>query len=298
LEREGFLMKCLPKVYSLHEYPEIRRVLVLGCGGTGAYVISHLARFLSVASSAVPPHRRPRRRVPSLFIADGDFVEEKNLIRQHFIYQDVGKNKAEVLAERYSAAFGIDISVIPKDIEDAKSLQEIVNNRGESSLIIGCVDNNATRQLIHKCYFNKDAQGRVFWIDSGNEEVSGQVVCGFVPENYYWGGGSKVKVGGDVLSGQFSLPCATELYPEFLTDGRGFNSGLSCAERAESAPQSMMTNVTAATIVMNFAQTILMGKELRAHAVEFSIKNAFSTKLNTEENLRIVNPDRKREWEL
>ena len=37
------------------------------------------------------------------------YVEEKNLLRQNFITSDQGKYKAEVLAKRYSAAFGVDI---------------------------------------------------------------------------------------------------------------------------------------------------------------------------------------------
>lgn len=281
----------LPKVYSLSSYPKIKRILVLGCGGTGAYVVSYLTRFLSTL---------PDIQEYSLFIADGDFIEKKNLIRQNFINQDIGRNKAEVLAERYSAAFGIDINVIPKNIEDAQFLLKIMEDRNYrygSNLIIGCVDNNATRKLIYECFFNKNSPV-TFWIDSGNEEISGQVVCGFIPDGNYYHRSNKIKIGGKVPYGQFSLPCATELYPEFLTDKSGFNSGLSCAERAVSAPQNMMTNITAATIVMNFVHTILMNKQLRAHAVEFSIKNAFTTKLNTEENLKLVSSNRIRSWEL
>ena len=291
------MIKFLPIVYALSGYQPVKRIVVLGCGGTGAFVVSHLARFLSVWRPEGSSDYG-RLVVPDLFLIDGDEVEEKNLVRQHFIYQDVGKNKAEVLAERYSAAFGIDINVVPKDIEDEESLFKIFNTNG---IIIGCVDNNATRQLIHNAYFSKNNVGEsMFWIDSGNKETAGQVVCGYASSSYYYGSNrlNKIRVGDEKTSGEFSLPCTTEIYPEFLDEGQGFNSELSCAERAESAPQNMMTNVTAATIAMNFAQTIIMGKELKAHAVDFSIKNTFTTRLNTEENLKIINPKRKREWEM
>ena len=38
-------------------------------------------------------------------LADGDIVEDKNLVRQNFSFTDVGENKAAVMAERYSDVF-------------------------------------------------------------------------------------------------------------------------------------------------------------------------------------------------
>jgi hypothetical protein len=97
----------------------------------------------------------------------------------------------------------------------------------------------------------------------------------------------------------FSLPTVTEIYPEMLkNDESKFNSQLSCAELAASAPQNMMTNITASSIVLNFAQKILRGKTLRAHGVVFSVDNSFRTMLNTPENLAKVNPSRRRHLEM
>ena len=50
------------------------KIVVIGAGGTGGYVIPHLYR-LGYAS-----HRYIR-----IIVCDGDVVEEKNLIRQNFI---------------------------------------------------------------------------------------------------------------------------------------------------------------------------------------------------------------------
>jgi len=274
----------LPTIFSLERYPIPEDILVIGCGGTGAFVIAHLARFLSVFND-----NRVRR--PNLYIADGDIVEEKNLIRQHFIARDIGRNKAEVLAERYAAAFGIQINIIPSNIEKAQDFPRFSRS---SNLIIGCVDNNASRQLIHKTYFLSGGGVSTFWVDSGNEETNGQVVCGLSLPRYLWTGvpintqTSKPKS----VKGMFSLPCVTEFHPEILKEKSKFNSELSCAERAISAPQNMMTNVTAATLVMNYAQNIISGLPLTSHGTEFSIKNNFQTRLNTKENLSKVNKDR------
>ena len=62
------------------------KIVVLGAGGTGGYVIPHLYR-LGYASE------HPTR----ILVCDGDVVEQKNLIRQNFVEQDIGRNKAQVL---------------------------------------------------------------------------------------------------------------------------------------------------------------------------------------------------------
>lgn len=58
------------------------KIIVLGAGGTGGYVIPHLYR-LGYASE------HPTR----ILVCDGDVVEQKNLIRQNFVEQDIGRNK-------------------------------------------------------------------------------------------------------------------------------------------------------------------------------------------------------------
>ena len=83
------------------------QIVIIGAGGTGGYVIPHLYR-IALASA------RPCRIV----IADGDIVEEKNLIRQNFAECDIGENKAAVMAERYSDVFCIETEYIPDYIED------------------------------------------------------------------------------------------------------------------------------------------------------------------------------------
>ncbi len=63
------------------------KIVVLGAGETGGYLIPHLYRI------AFADSERPYR----IIICDGDIVEEKNLIRQNFVKQDIGRNKAAVL---------------------------------------------------------------------------------------------------------------------------------------------------------------------------------------------------------
>ena len=79
-------------------------VIVIGCGGTGSRVIPWIAQYLATLPSTLSP---------TLTLIDGDIVEPKNLSRQNFIQEDVGLNKAVVLAERYGEAYGVPVVSIP-----------------------------------------------------------------------------------------------------------------------------------------------------------------------------------------
>lgn len=275
-------LAALSDVKKLDKYLAPRSVLVVGCGGTGGYVVSHLARLVHVMNS------ENRWDKVELILADGDIVEEKNLLRQHFIRPDLGKNKAEALADRYSAAFGLEVSTIAKDLESLDDFA--ILGEKQSPVVVGCVDNNASRQVINE-WFLSDGWDRYgssakFWIDAGNEETAGQIICGFRPPRQRpWRGTT------------FSLPSVVEHYPEVLDGELKFNSELSCAERAASAPQNMMTNVTAATLVMNLLQKLLLKKPLTSHGAVFTIDNSIRSILNTPDNLNKVDRDRRRPWE-
>lgn len=204
------------------------KIVVIGAGGTGGYVIPHLYR-LGYAS-----HRDVR-----VIVCDGDVVEEKNLIRQNFVEQDIGRNKAQVQAERYSAAFGIECEYKPDFIENDVELFRLTSPdftarpysgvpETQKVILLGCVDNNKSRQMCHRV-FNK--QKDLIYIDSGNGEHTGQVVCG-VRQN-----------------GKTTYKPIGSLYPDVLKEEDKFPSELSCAERTVSAPQSVTANLTAATAI-------------------------------------------------
>lgn len=223
------------------------KIVIIGAGGTGGYVIPHLYRI------AYASGRRCR-----VIIADGDIVERKNLIRQNFAECDIGENKAEVLASRYSEVFGIETEYIPDFIESEEQLIEMleVKNKfmySQSSMpvaiLIGAVDNNRSRVMCNNVFNKLDD---IIYIDSGNEEFSGQVVCG-------------VKRKGKVIS----KPVA-RVYPDILVDTEKFPSELSCAERSVSAPQSIAANVFASTAVVSMLYYLLIEGELKTNRLAFS----------------------------
>ena len=127
------------------------KVVMLGAGGTGGYVAPYVFHLLHMLD-------RPARFV----VCDGDIVEPKNLDRQNFAPADLGENKARVLAERYSTVLGMETEYVPSFIEKLPDLMELIEPKEwelnpystkrtkEMVLLLGCVDNNKTRQLCQK----------------------------------------------------------------------------------------------------------------------------------------------------
>lgn len=224
------------------------KIVMLGAGGTGGHIAPHLYRLLYALE-------RPVRFI----ICDGDIVEDKNLVRQNFIPADLGENKAKVLAERYSTVFGMETEYVPSFIESEERLRELLtpdefrtNHSSclkEMIILIGAVDNNKSRRLCHNVFFRTD---ELIYIDSGNGEHTGQVVCG-------------IRSGGRTIY----RPVGSA-YPDVLKETDKFPTELSCAEASVSAPQSIAANITAATAVVDLIYNILTLGESRVRQVTFA----------------------------
>lgn len=229
------------------------KVVMLGAGGTGGHAAPHIYRLLYALD-------RPARFI----LCDGDIVEHKNLVRQNFAPADLGENKARVLAERYATVFGMEVEYIPRFLETIDDLMEVIKPNGweltkysyaqtpEMVILLGCVDNNKSRKLCHEA-FNQSKD--LVYIDSGNGEFSGQVVCG-VRKN-----------------GRTVFKSIGGVYPQILKETDRFPSELSCAEAAVSDPQSIAANITAATAVVDMLYNILAHGESLVRQTDFSTKS-------------------------
>ena len=229
------------------------KIIMLGAGGTGGHIAPHLYRLLHTLEREV-----------RIIIADGDIVEQKNLVRQNFIFADLGRNKAQVLAERYASAFGMEIAYIPDFIESEERLTALIRpdfgldynyypytQKEVITILVGALDNNKSRQLCHAVF--KKAQDLIY-IDSGNGESTGQIVCGVRRK-----GKTYFKPLGDI-------------YPDILCETDKFPSELSCAEAALSAPQSIVANIMASTAVISYLYNILILGNIDVRNVTFSTK--------------------------
>jgi PRTRC genetic system ThiF family protein len=229
----------------LTNFVDIGRIFVIGAGGTGSYVVPHIARLLSSTNSNA-----------RLTIVDGDIVEEKNLVRQNFCSADVGRYKSQVLAERYSAALGIAVEFL------TKHLTKDCDTPSYNALYITCTDNLASRAIV--CNSITDRCSESFWIDCGNEKENGQVVI----------------CGGSARRDNFRLlPTPFDIFPEYaqaLKEEKEAEE--SCAEHAAASPvQAGFINNLAASIAVNYVDTLISHRVLSSHMTKFSISNVFHT---------------------
>jgi PRTRC genetic system ThiF family protein len=264
---------ALEPTYTLDVQAKIaKHWIIIGAGGNGGYLIPNLVRQIALQNRALKFENRAQHTIT---IIDADSVEDKNLTRQNFIQRDVGHNKAEVMANRYGMAFGVEITYIPEYLASTNMLKGIIKSDRNIPVVIGAVDNNATRALVYEVF--KETKG-MFWLDAGNEEWAGQVVAGY--------NASKEVDKANKTPHLFNLPSLADIYPEILDGGDKLPGDMSCAERAVSNPQNIQTNQNAANLLMNFCNTILTAKSeegdgLKAHAVIFNTSiPSFTTTLN------------------
>lgn len=236
--------------------------ILLGVGGTGSDLASKLCRHLSLLR--VPD---TNTLIHDITLCDADIVEEKNLVRQNFFTADLGKNKAEIMALKCSTLFDMVVRAVPKYIEDAATLADIISICPDKiPFIIGCVDNNATRVMLHD-FICGGYQGDypLTYLDAGNEEFSGQVALCYKVFNKKNRLVEHSTAPGSYI---FNLPDITDHHPEMLSGDDSFASDLSCAERAVSNPQALTANNEAATILFQMICNCLRGK-IDYHYVAF-----------------------------
>lgn len=267
------LSNALEYTYKLNtNYYTPKNIFVIGAGGTGGYLIPQLARQISLQNKIRQVEGLP---VHLLTIIEADEVELKNLTRQNFIERDVTKNKGQVMAERYGAAFGLTINYVPEYVQSQEQLSTIIRNventtgQGYTTVIVDCVDNNKTRMILEGTARQiADQRTRnTFLLSSGNEEWAGQVVCSYLPRRSNreeW----KMRNVGKGAPREFRTPLLTDIYPEVRNADDKLPTEMSCAERAESAPQQILTNMVSANLLFTFLNTILTAKEENDEGLE------------------------------
>lgn len=270
-------------------------ITIIGSGGTGGYVIRDMLRFLQSIKM------KGDKRQFAVNLIDDDVVEDKNLVRQNFIASDVGQKKCEVLARRYGNAFGIPVIARDVRLNDISMLRSIRQNtvnevftnpnalRSVGHIIIGCVDNHAARRTIYE--YLRNYEGNAYWIDSGNERMSGQVVCGYgIAEwkrNYRGVDLTEFKSSNSIMrdNHHFPIPNVVAVYPEILDPKQDLagSDDTSCAERALQEDQNIFINMTAAMHVLNYVRQVVMSEKVVTNAITFDVKGLSTPAYNTPE---------------
>lgn len=218
-------------------------IAVVGCGGTGSFVAEGLCRLYS---------NHPDRDVP-IILVDYDQVEKHNLIRQNFFAEDLGKFKAQVLAERLARQYGREVgySVQPFERDMFDKPTPIGMSKQVSVIIIGCVDDST----LARRYIARDLQHFDWWLDAGNSEYSGQVLFGNSTSINQLAEGFNE---GDATVTR--LPAPSLQLPSLLAPPTTPVIPRDCAQEVEEGNQSPTINQAMATLVLEFMHRIARGK--------------------------------------
>lgn len=203
-------------------------LFVIGAGGTGTYFLKEFSRFLS-------GNEEMKKQISSMVIFDGDEVERKNLARQCFIEDDIGRNKASVMAEVLNETFDLEYEAHGCYLNN---IDQLSKQFGTVPIIISCVDNHGCRLLLEK-YFKK--QESCVYFDSANEYDTGEVVYAYK---------SNRKIGGPVRSHYF---------PQIKKGDVRNREEISCEELNNVAPQHIFTNMQAGHLLCVGLANLLNG---------------------------------------
>lgn len=215
-------------------------IALVGCGGTGSHIAQGLARLAAHCRDSGGPQI-------VLGFVDGDTVEHKNVGRQLFSEADVGKNKAQVLAGRFSAVFGLQIAAFPEMLGSDRRMAS-----AGYGILIGAVDSAAGRQALSD---QIQKYGWRLWLDCGNHESSGQVVVGSEYRRHEMFGALK-------LPGLCArLPTAPVLYGELLKEAP-IRPRADCAAAMQDNAQSLMVNQMMASIALQYLYGIVIKRRL------------------------------------
>tara|TARA_R100001082_G_C4344108_1_gene151488 strand:+ start:210 stop:764 length:555 start_codon:yes stop_codon:yes gene_type:complete len=113
----------------------MRKVLIIGAGGIGSFLIPLL----------------DKTSLYSITVYDPDKVEKKNLTYQNFEEEDVGKHKVAVMKGRYN-------------LKAAEPYPILTNNQVQKyDLVVCCADNLDVRRVLYRAkvnFLDLRAQGR------------------------------------------------------------------------------------------------------------------------------------------
>lgn len=214
-------------------------ILIIGLGGIGSMLAEPLCRYLAYKTD-----------LKEITLMDGDRYEAKNILRQRVSREDIGRNKAEVWAQRIAWLFH-ELRVSAKDIYVSPA--NIKTLIPDESTIMLCVDNHATRKLVQAHVL--ELKNAVL-ISGGNDYTDGNVQV-FIKKR-----------------GRALTPAITAYHPEIAEPIDKRPDELGCDEAVAEKPQLLFANMTAACLMLNAFYAVVENKT-PAEEVYFDIlKNA------------------------
>lgn len=197
--------------------------IIVGVGGTGSLLARDLPKLLIGTN-----HK--------MILVDGDRVEKKNMLRQSYQEQDVGENKAVALAAKINTFYDCQCEAMASYVTKNELIEKIKLFSTYIPVLIGCVDNDATRKLLENTFHQLT---QAIYFDSANFEYQGNVYV-------------SVKEGNDIagpLRGQ-TYTLESDLHP----------TEKSCQEQAAGGnTQYLITNLRMASCLLEHCHALLTG---------------------------------------
>ncbi len=210
-------------------------IAVVGCGGTGGFVAEGLCRLLA------PDYK--------LILVDRDTVAPQNLERQNVLREELGRFKAQALAERLCRQFqrpvGYALQYLTMD-----SFRHNWAAPMSCGLVIGCVDNAPARQAIGEGVRDRHYG---WWVDAGNAENWGQVLIGNATVEQM---GRVFDTEGKLCA---ALPMPSIQRPELLLEAALVEEDTDCAEAVRAGDQSPTINQNMAALVLEVVRRLIDG---------------------------------------
>ncbi len=232
------------------------QILVVGCGGIGAYMVQHIGRLMHVLY-------RGNKGI-HLTVVDPDIVKEENIGRQLFCAAEIGVPKAEALARRYGHAWGLNVSSCVGEYDDSLLFG------ADLTVLVGCVDGAPGRRAMNDTLSHNGgldvAPPKIWWLDCGNLHDTGRVLLGSA-NNYEQVRGSFV--GGECIALPGPALQSLDLLipaPDELADNE-----MSCAELAAANLQSLNINARIAAEAADFITRLLVTKDLKRFGFEINL---------------------------
>ncbi|MBX3282052.1 MAG: ThiF family adenylyltransferase [Acidobacteria bacterium] len=258
----------LPREYSALKF------ILIGAGGTGSFAAPAIARLVFEL-------KQIQNKPVDMLIVDPDVVGSGNIPRSNFCAAEIGRYKAQTLAERITLAWGMEIEYSCEAFDAEKHLRRSMRDYRSLTVIVGCVDNHLARRDIHnaidefKTYGSLDAPG-IWWIDSGNGRSSGQVLLGSTTKRQkhekYFAGTSICR----------SLPAPSLVHPDLLEPETKVASEIneaSCPDRIRLGEQSLNINQRVAVEVAEMLSAMFLTRSLKRFASYFDLESGTSRSL-------------------
>jgi PRTRC genetic system ThiF family protein len=233
---------------------KLAQIVLVGCGGIGAYMAQHIGRIMRVLYGD--------QKGVNLTLVDPDVVNEENLGRQLFCDAEVGQPKAVALARRYGQAWALNTMAFEGQYSESLLLPS-----AEITILVGCVDNAAARRSLADTLANNpespgsNAPPKVWWLDCGNLRDTGRVLLG----SAY----SAEQMRGAFVDNKrcINLPSPALQFPSLLVPQPEEMAGaeMSCAEMAAANLQSLNINAAISVQAADFLTRLLITKDLKRY---------------------------------